>query len=338
VRALVLTAEGRLVLDPEHPEPVLGEGDALVHVRQAGVCATDLELIRGYAGYTGILGHEFVGIVDPGDPHWPGRRVVADINLGCGRCPSCLSRSGRGGPHHCRARTTLGIRGRPGVFAERVAIPRANLVAVPDSVPDDAAVFAEPLAAAAHVLDELDQLDALDPPSTAITVLGDGKLGILIALALAGAGCKVELIGRHPHKLAIAAAAAAQLEQDRLTTLLEPELGPDPEPRAGMVVDATGSPAGLARALSLVEPRGTVVLKTTTATPMTIDLTPVVIHELRVIGSRCGDLEQAIALLAAGRVDPRPLIAARYPLADGPRAIDQASRRGTLEVILEMGA
>ena len=326
MRALVLDADGRLRLDPDHPEPRLGEGEALVHVGRAGVCATDLELVRGYAGFVGVLGHEFVGRVDPADPVCPGQRVVADINLGCGRCPTCLSTGG----HHCPERTTLGIRARSGVFAERVAIPRTNLVAVPDEVPDDVAVFAEPVAAAAHVLDELGP----EPDAGGVTVLGDGKLGILTALALAAAGRSVELVGRHPAKLALARACATTPTAGRLTTLLEPELGPGP--RARVVVDATGSPLGLSRALALVEPRGTVVLKTTTASPTTVDLTPIVVHELRVVGSRCGDLARAIDLLCSGQVDPRPLIAARYPLRAGVEAVDHAGRRGTLKVVLEV--
>ncbi len=318
MRALVLEPGGRLRLDRDHPEPEPGPDEALVHVRQAGVCATDLELVRGYAGFHGVLGHEFVGIVDADDPQLGNLRVVADINIGCGRCPRC--RAGDG--HHCRTRTTLGIRGRPGVFAERVAIPRANLVAVPDSVPDDLAVFAEPLAAALHVLDEVD-----DRMSSPITVLGDGKLGLLIALAIAAAERPVELVGRHLDKLAIAARAG-------IPTLLDADLGDRPQARAQLVVEATGSPSGLTRALQLVEARGTIVLKTTTATPAPIDLTPIVVDELRIVGSRCGDMRRAVELLASGRLDPRPLIYARYALDDGVEALDQARRRGALKVVL----
>jgi threonine dehydrogenase-like Zn-dependent dehydrogenase len=320
MRALVLEPGGRLQLDPHHPEPLPGPDEALVHVREAGVCATDLELVRGYAGHVGVLGHEFVGIVDAADPQCPGRRVVADINVGCGRCPACRASDA----HHCRARTTLGIRARPGVFAQRVAIPRANLVEVPDSVDDDLAVFAEPLAAALHVLDEPHERGP-------ITVLGDGKLGLLIALAIAAAGHSVELVGRHPSKLEIAARAG-------ITTLLEAELGDAPAPRASLVVEATGSPSGLARAMQLVHPRGTIVLKTTVAAPVTVDLTPVVVNELRLVGSRCGELRRAIELLATGRVDPRPLIAARYPLARADQALEHAARAGVLKILIDVGS
>ncbi|MFO7567913.1 MAG: alcohol dehydrogenase catalytic domain-containing protein [Enhygromyxa sp.] len=314
MRALVLDDDGRLRLDRDHPEPTPGPNEALVHVRLAGVCATDLELTRGYAGFRGVLGHEFVGLVDREDPHWPGRRVVADINIGCGRCPACLTSDG----HHCRARTTLGIRGRPGVFAERVAVPRAKLVAVPDEVDDERAVFAEPLAAALHVLDDA-------PDEGPITVLGDGKLGILIALSLRAAGRSVELIGRHPAKLAIA-------EGSGIPTLLEPDL--EDAPRSSMIVEATGNPSGLSRALQLVHPRGTIVLKTTTAGPSAVDLTPLVVNELRLVGSRCGDMRRAVDLLASGRLDPRPLIAARYLLDDAERALAHAAAPGVAKILI----
>jgi threonine dehydrogenase-like Zn-dependent dehydrogenase len=317
--ALVLANDGRLRLDPDHPEPEPGPDEALVGIRLAGVCATDLELIRGYAGFHGVLGHEFVGVVESGDPQLAGRRVVADINIGCGRCAICRTSNG----HHCRARTTVGIRDRPGVFAERVAIPRANLVEVPDTVPDELAVFAEPLAAALHVLDDA-------PDAVAITVLGDGKLGLLTALALAAAGREVELIGRHPSKLEIAARAG-------ISTRLDAELGERPAPFAAVIVDATGSPTGLARAMQLVHACGTIIVKTTTANPAPVDLTPVVVNELRIVGSRCGDMRRAIALLATGRLDPRPLIAARHRLADGLEALEHAGRPGVLKTLLEGG-
>jgi 2-desacetyl-2-hydroxyethyl bacteriochlorophyllide A dehydrogenase len=319
MRALVLEPGGRLHLDRNHPEPIPGPDDALVHVRAAGVCATDVELVRGYAGHVGVFGHEFVGLVDEGDSQWPGRRVVADINVGCGQCSACRTND----PHHCRSRTTVGIRGRAGVFAERVAIPRANLVEVPESVPDELAVFAEPLAAALHVLDE-----AHDDGS--ITVLGDGKLGLLIALAIAAVGRPVELIGRHPNKLEIAARAG-------IATQLDSELGDAPMSRTSLLVEATGSPAGLNRALQLVHPRGTIVLKTTTAAPVPINLASVVIHELRIVGSRCGDMHRAVELLASGRVDPRPLIAAHYDLDHAQQALEHAAQPGVLKIVIAMG-
>lgn len=315
--ALVLDPAPRL--DLGHAEPAAGPGEATVAVRVAGVCDTDLQLARGYMGFVGVPGHEFVGVVTAcEDPSWVGKRVVADINAGCGVCDDCVQRGG----HHCDRRTVLGILGRSGAFAERLAVPARCLVEVPAQVPDDAAVFAEPLAAALHVLDEAEASDGR------VLVLGDGKLGLLIARALLGAGREVTLVGRHPHKLALAESAGARVA-------LEPEAR-DIE-RARLVVEATGSAVGLALALRLTQPRGTVVLKTTVAGPTSVDLSPVVIDELRLVGSRCGDLSRAVAALATGEVDPRPLIEARYPLAQATDALAHAGRKGALKVLVDVG-
>ena len=315
--ALVLDGTARLV--PDHPPPERRAGEALVRVRLAGVCDTDLQLARGYLDFRGVPGHEFVGEVLAADaPTWIGRRVVADINAGCGACPDCLTARG----HHCPARSVLGIRGRGGAFAELLSVPERCLVALPDRLDDARAVFAEPLAAALHVLDALGP----DAPARAL-VLGDGKLGLLIALALARSGLDVALIGRHPHKLALARAAGVE-------TFLEGQL-PPARAAAPLVVEATGSEAGLARAIDLTAPRGTLVLKTTVAAPLTLDLAPIVVHELRLVGSRCGDLARAIEVLARGDLDPRPLIEARYPLARADEALVHAGRRGALKILLE---
>ena len=274
-------------------------------------------------------GHEFVGtVVEADDPRWTGRRVVADINAGCGACDDC--RTGMG--HHCTARTVLGIAGRSGAFAELLTVPERCLVHVPDGVDDERAVFAEPLAAALHVLDDVrparDARDARDAalPSRAV-VLGDGKLGILIAQALVSQGIATTLVGRHAHKLAIARAAGVE-------TFLEADL---PETRRGspLVVEATGSEGGLATALALVAPKGTVVLKTTVAAKLTVDLAPLVIHVVRLVGSRCGDLKRAVDVLARGEVDPRPLVEARYPLARADEALAHAARRGARKILIE---
>lgn len=319
MQALVLEPDGRPRLVDEHPEPTLGQGEVLVHVRRAGICDTDLQLLAGYSpGFHGVLGHEFVGIVDAGDPELGGARVVADINVACGVCTACM----HGDEHHCRARTTLGIRARAGVFAQRVALPRRNLVRVPDHVDDDLAVFAEPLAAALHVLDEL-PADAGDR----IDVIGDGKLGLLIALSLHAAGRDVRLIGHHQDKLDLAAAVG-------IATVLEQQLDDDERSRSAFVVEASGHPSGLERALWLARPRGTVILKTTSAAPLSLDLSKIVVDELRLVGSRCGDLHKAIALLDAGSLDPRPLIAARYPFTKAMHALEHAARRGVLKVLL----
>jgi threonine dehydrogenase-like Zn-dependent dehydrogenase len=316
VRALVCDREPRLVRD--HPEPVLRSGEAMVELRLAGVCHTDLELARGYMGFRGVLGHEFAGVVVGAESaHWVGKRVVADINAGCGRCADCIA----GNAHHCATRTVLGIVGRDGAMADRFTIPEACLVAVPDSVPDSAAVFAEPLAAALHVLDDV---PAGPEP---IVVLGDGKLGQLVARAVLGAGRDAVVVGRHESKLALARAAGVK-------TVLESELGADLS-GSPVVVEATGRAAGVALALRLVRPRGTVVLKTTVSGSTTVDLSPIVIHELRVVGSRCGDLAAAMRLLAERRVDPLPLVTARYTLDRSLEAFRHAGQPGALKVLIE---
>lgn len=313
--ALVLGTSPRLTRD--QPPPQRQPGEALVRVRVAGICDTDLQLARGYMGFAGVPGHEFVGeVVEADDPTWRGVRVVADINAGCGACADCAT----GGGHHCAARTVLGIVGRSGAFAELLTVPERCLVAVPDAVDDDRAVFAEPLAAALHVVDDA-------TATRRAIVLGDGKLGQLVARALAGAGIDTSLVGRHPHKLALARRAG-------IAAFADTEL-PASIRGADLVVDATGSESGLARAFELVAPRGTVVVKTTVASPLTVDFAPVVIHELRVVGSRCGDIQRAIDLLAAGAVDPLPLVEARYPLARADEALAHAGRRGALKVLID---
>jgi threonine dehydrogenase-like Zn-dependent dehydrogenase len=318
MRALVFDGTSARLLD--QPEPQAGIDEAIVHIRRAGICDTDLQILRGYHGFRGVLGHEFVGVVDADDPSaLAGQRVVADINVGCGACVECRSRGG----HHCRARSVVGIHARPGVFAERVALPRANLIAIPSELDDERAVFAEPLAAALHVLDELQgELGTGD-----VWVLGDGKLGLLIALALRGAGVAVRLIGHHRSKLALAEAAGIE-------TALEHDLDESDRQAAGVVVEATGSRSGLARAIDLCAPRGIVVIKTTRADPISIDLAPVVVKELRLVGSRCGDMSRAVEALARGTIDPRALIQARFTLDDAEQALAFAAAPGRLKVLL----
>jgi threonine dehydrogenase-like Zn-dependent dehydrogenase len=317
---LALVLDGSPRMSSDHPEPVRTAGEALVRVRVAGVCDTDLQLARGYMGFRGVPGHEMVGEVVAADARdWIGKRVVADINAGCGTCDDCTQRDG----HHCERRTVLGILGRAGAFAELVAIPERCLVAVPDVLVDDRAVFAEPLAAALHVLDEI------DPASTKAraVVLGDGKLGQLIALALAGSGIATTLVGHHERKLANVRPAGVE-------TVLE-EAMPASLKGAPLVVEATGSEGGFARALELVAPRGTVVLKTTVAAKLTVDLAPIVINEVKVVGSRCGDMKRAVDMLAAGGVDPSGLVEARYPLARADEAFAHAGRRGAMKILVD---
>lgn len=314
--ALRCDQEPRLVTD--HDEPIRKPGEALVRMRLAGVCDTDLQLARGYMGFSGVLGHEFVGeVLESDDAAWRSRRVVADINAGCGSCADCVHHRG----HHCKSRTVLGIVGRDGALAERFTVPERCLVPVPSGVDDERAVFAEPLAAALHVADDVPR------GAERVVVLGDGKLGLLVAHALVSAGHRVVVVGHHEDKLVIAGAAGAEI-------VLERDIGRDLDD-APAVVDATGSPGGLALALRLAKPRGTVILKTTVAGPTNIDLSPIVINELRVVGSRCGDLGLAIDALATGRVNPAPLVAARFPLARADEALRRAAEPGTLKVLVQ---
>ena len=288
-------------------------------LRTAGVCDTDLQLTAGYMGFSGVPGHEMVGtVVDADDESWVGKRVVANINAGCGSCTECVEHDG----HHCEARSVLGILGRNGAFAEEFTVPESCLVEVPDGVEDDQAVFAEPLAAALHVLDVAGARSA-----GRAVVVGDGKLGLLIAAALATVLQDVLVVGHHSEKLALLAQFGAR-------GVLEDELSSD-TPGTDFVVEASGSVSGLARAMALCRPRGVLVLKTTVAGSPELDLSPVVINELSVVGSRCGDLRAAIAHLAQGRIDPLPLIAARYPLERATEAFEHARRPGTLKVLVD---
>jgi threonine dehydrogenase-like Zn-dependent dehydrogenase len=297
------------------PEPLLEDGYALVRVRLAGVCATDLQITRGYLGFRGTLGHEFTGVVEAAaDPQLVGLRVCGEINFACGVCPTCAAGLGR----HCPTRRVMGIVGADGAFAERVAVPVDNLHRVPDTVPDQAAVFVEPLAAAFEILDQV-----RDVAGCRAVVLGDGKLGLLIAQVLNAAGARVVLAGRHDAKIARARALGIAS-------------GP-PGTGADVVVDATGSPGGLASALALVRPRGTIVLKTTVATEHHLDLAPAVVNEITLVGSRCGRFPPALDALARGRVSVAPLVDAVYPLAEGVAALERASRPGTLKVLIETG-
>jgi threonine dehydrogenase-like Zn-dependent dehydrogenase len=303
----------------DRPEPALAAGFARVRVHLAGVCNTDLEIARGYLGFRGVLGHELVGTVAEGPADWLGARVTAEINFSCGRCPACADGLGR----HCPSRRVMGIVDADGAFAEEVAVPIANLHRVPDGVPDEAAVFTEPLAAAFEILEQV----PVEPGERAI-VLGDGKLGLLVAQVLAGAGARVLAVGRHARKLAILAARGVE-------TALAAEWRGE---QSGLVVECTGSAAGFERAVACVRPRGRLVLKSTVAERPAVDLAPLVIHEIAVVGSRCGPFAPALAALAAGAVDVRPLVSARVPLARANEALRLAAEPGARKVLIECGA
>jgi threonine dehydrogenase-like Zn-dependent dehydrogenase len=316
MQALYL-ADGRLTYRDDYPQPQPGAGAALIRVRLAGVCATDLEIVKGYAAFQGVLGHEFVGEVEqsPSDPAWLGRRVAGIINLGCGRCAVCLGE----GPEHCPERTVLGIIGKDGAFADYLTLPLVNLHPVPDAVPDEAAVFTEPLAAALRIREQV-----AVRPTVRTAVVGPGRLGLLVGQVLALAGGDVTLIGRSPASLALPA-------QLGLQTGLVADF---PDNSFDFVVETTGNEAGFAHSLRLVRPCGTLILKSTFAGQATLDLTKLVVGEIRVIGSRCGPFAPALRLLAQNAVNVRALIEAEYPLRDGPAAFDHAARPGVRKVLL----
>jgi threonine dehydrogenase-like Zn-dependent dehydrogenase len=306
-----------LRLDTAYPTPLADETTAVVRVHLAGICATDLQILRGYMGFQGVPGHEFVGEVSAGPAELVGARVVGEINFACGHCPVCAQGLGR----HCPTRRVMGILNADGCFAEYVQVPVANLHPVPARVTDAAAVFTEPLAAAFEILEQVRV-----QPDDDIVVLGDGKLGGLCAQVLHSAGARVCVVGKHPHKLAL-------LHQLGMATVLLSAWRPR---LANIVVEATGSTAGLALAMECLRPRGTLVLKSTVASTHTLSLAPLVINEITVVGSRCGRFPPALQALAHGHVTVAPLIDRVYPLADGVQALAHAARPGTRKIVLRM--
>ncbi len=307
--------QGRLSYREDLPEPT---GEVVVEPLRAGICATDIALFRGYMDFEGVPGHEFVGVATSG--RYAGRRVVGDINAACGRpqCRECARDNG----HHCPNRTVLGILGHSGAFAERLALPDRNLLPVPDGVSTDAATFTEPLAAALEIVEQV----AVEPGTSAL-VAGDGKLGLLCAHVLHLQGLRVTVAGRHPER------------QDLLPGGVEHRVGMlEGKGRVDAVfdlaVEATGHADVLGQLVPLVRPRGTLVLKTTTEAPATVDLSLVVVNELCVLGSRCGPMQKALDLLARGQVPVEKWICGRFPLAEGAHAFSRAQQPGTLKVLL----
>lgn len=308
----------QLQLRDDAPIPNPPPGEALVRVVRAGICNTDLELLRGYYPYTGILGHEFVGVVEQGPEHLKGQRVVGEINAVCGQCRFCRS----GQPTHCENRTVLGIVNRNGAFAEYLSLPIENLHLVPDNVATDVATFTEPVAAALEI-----QQQVTVSPSERVLVVGDGKLGQLVAQTLAITGCDLWVVGRHQDKLANLAARGIQTGLEDAVT----------DRAFDVSVECTGNPAGFAIARRALRPRGTLILKSTYAGQLTFDASSLVVDEITLIGSRCGPFPAALDLLASGQVDVEPLIHARYPLSEGLAAFERASTKGVLKVLLDMG-
>jgi threonine dehydrogenase-like Zn-dependent dehydrogenase len=304
----------RLAQDYADPRPA--QGEVRIRTSLAGICNTDLEIVQGYAGFEGALGHEFVGVVDLAeDPALVGRRVVGEINVSCGACPTC--RAGR--PTHCPERTAVGIRGRDGVLAEYFCLPTRNLHLVPGGIPDHIAVFTEPLAAACEIVEQVHVR-----PTDRVVVLGDGKLGLLVAQVLALTGCELLVLGRHEAKLAI-------LSRQGIST----QVGDDGfAATADLVVECTGQAEGFEIARRLVRPRGMLVLKSTYHGRVQTDLSRMVVDEIQIVGSRCGPFPAALRLLSQGLIDVTSLIEAEYPLADALAAFEHAGRRGALKVLV----
>ncbi len=313
MRAALLGSDG-IRYQPQYPDPLPEIGETVVRVLCAGICATDLQLVRGYLGFRGVPGHEFVGIAESGP--FEGRRVVGEINCPCGTCDDCR----RGLGNHCPNRSVVGILNRNGAFADRVCLPQANLHAVPDEISTSDAVFTEPLAAAFQIHAQIPEHSGQN-----VIVLGDGRLGNLCAQVLTRAKCDVTVVGRHPRKLAL-------LQRLGLQTL--PRDAVKRRRSADIVVDCTGSPTGLPAALELVKPRGTIVLKTTVAGTQTLALAPIVIDEVTIVGSRCGPFPAALAALRGRQIDVATLIDGIYPLEQIETAIARAGTEPVLKLLV----
>jgi alcohol dehydrogenase len=300
------------------PIPRRPHGFALLRLMVGGICNTDLELQRGYYGFTGTPGHEFVAeVVEADDRSLAGKRVVGEINLACAHCEWCRKGMGR----HCPGRTVLGIVKHPGAFQEFFTLPERNLHILPDGIPAERAVFTEPLAAACEILDQVSI-----PPCDRVAVLGDGKLGLLIAQVLNVYGYQVHQFGRHKEKLRIA---------ERCGVAVEVAAGALPVAEYDWVVDATGNPEGLRAAAAMARPRGTVILKSTVHGMAPVDTAPIIVNEITLIGSRCGRFEAAIPLLDHALIQVEEMIADRFPLSAADRAFEKAGERGALKVLLE---
>lgn len=321
MRAVVLDDDhkDKVRLVRAHPAPKPAAGECLVRVLAAGVCSTDLELVKGYMGFCGVIGHEFVGRVEHAtNGKLAGARVVCEINCVCGKCDMCQS----GLRNHCRSRSVIGISGRDGCFADLIAVPERNCYRVPDSVGDEEAVFVEPLAAALQVVKQVPM-----DPRMKVTVIGDGRLGLLVAQVLQSVGCSPTLVGRHAGKLALA-------DKRSIRTVLADEL--HPERNQDLVVECSGKSAGLATAMQLVRPRGIIVLKSTYAEAEAVNMAPLVIDEIQVIGSRCGPFSDALDLLARKEVDVTGLITRRFKLDKALDALDAARKPENVKVLLTM--
>jgi len=291
--------------------------EALIKIRKAGICSTDLELIKGYYPYTGVIGHEFVGeVVEADDAPWIGQRVVGEINVVCGQCEQCLN----GRSTHCEHRTVLGIINRDGTFAEYTTLPVANLHRVPESVPDEMAVFTEPLAAALEIQDQI-QIK----PTDRVLLIGAGRLGQLIAQTLALTGCDLRVVARHAHQQNL-------LKARGIRTITEEDIQ---SWRWDIVVEATGTPSGFSLARRAIRPRGTMVLKSTYKGDMSVNFSSIVVDEIQLVGSRCGPFEPALRLMESKQVDPTVLIAAEFKLHEALKAFEHAAETSVLKVLVK---
>jgi threonine dehydrogenase-like Zn-dependent dehydrogenase len=299
--------------DVPNPEKA---GEALIRIHKAGICSTDLELVKGYYPFTGILGHEFVGeVVAADDRRWIGQRVVGDINVTCGDCEQCLN----GRSTHCENRTVLGITGRNGTLAEFTTLPLSNLHPVPASVPDEMAVFTEPLAAALEIQQQIHI-----QPTERVLIIGAGRLGQLIAQTLATTGCDLHVVARHASQQKV-------LAERGISIIAEEDIQPW---RWDIVVEATGSPGGFSLARQAIRPRGTLVMKSTYKGEMSVNFSSIVVDEVTIVGSRCGPFEPALRLLEMGEVDPSVLVTAEFKLDEAIQAFERATQSGALKVLV----
>ena len=305
-------------IDVRDVTPARKPGEALIKIRKAGICSTDLELVKGYYPYTGVIGHEFVGeVIEAADASWIGQRVVGEINVVCNQCEQC--RNGRS--IHCEHRTVLGIVNRDGTFAEFTQLPITNLHRVPASVPDEIAVFTEPLAAALEI-----QQQVQIKPSDRVLLVGAGRLGQLIAQTLALTGCHLRVVARHVRQQNLLQARGIQLIEEEN---IQPW-------RWDVVVEATGSPSGFTLARKAIRPRGTLVMKSTYKGEMSVNFSSIVVDEINIIGSRCGPFEPALRLLESRQVDPTVLIMNEFKLKDALKAFEHATETGVLKVLVDV--
>ncbi len=313
-----VTYRDKLNFEPDYPDPKPGNGECLIRVRLAGICSTDLEITRGYMSFSGVLGHEMVGTVEQGPAKWMNKRVVGEINCVCRSCDMCQA----GLSTHCRRRTVMGIAGRDGCFADFVVLPERNLHEVPDNVSDEEAVFVEPLAAAWQVVKQV-PIDA----GARVAVLGTGRLGLLVAQVINTFDCDLEAVGRNEHSMQL-----CEKRHIRTRRVDEVPLRNDRD----VVVDCTGSPEGLQLALGLIRPRGTIVLKSTYAGGGQIDLTPLVVNEVTMVGSRCGPFGDAIQSLARKQIDVLPMISRSMKIEKAVEAFEAAADRKNVKVLLKV--